>query len=410
MIFEIYIWIICFLSVYVSIFWIIVSNNKDKNKIKRKELPLVTIAIPAYNEERGIWNTLKSLTGMDYPKEKLEIIVVNDGSKDKTREKVEEFIKKNKSFNIILINQENKGKGAALNNALKIAKGEYFSVFDADSIAGKDVLKSMIEYFDSEKVGAVITAIKVYEPKTSIEKIQRLEYIFASFVRKLMGNVGTLHTTHGVLSLFNKDIIKKLNGFDEKNMTEDFEIAMKLRHNHYEIKMCEEGFCYTQVPSNFHSLWTQRVRWFRGFMSNNIKYKDMVMNKEYGLLGRFQIPLELITLALVFISVGLLGYNGIEYIVNLIYKIIILRWEIFDIGIHSFKELILGINWMIFFPSTISLIAGLYLYFKAHYYIKEKWRFHFASFIYLFVYPVLRSLQWIHAFYLESTKAKKRWR
>ena len=63
MIFEIYIWIICFLSVYVSIFWIIVSNNKDKNKIKRKELPLVTIAIPAYNEERGIWNTLKSLTG-----------------------------------------------------------------------------------------------------------------------------------------------------------------------------------------------------------------------------------------------------------------------------------------------------------------------------------------------------------
>src|SRR3989344_5441485 len=153
MIFEIYIWIICFLSVYVSIFWIIVSSNKEESKIKRKELPLVTIAIPAYNEEKGIWSTLKSLIEMDYPSKKLEIIVVNDGSHDKTKEKVYEFIRKNKDWNITLVNQENKGKGAALNNALWKAHGKYFGVFDADSIAGKDVLRNMIEYFDSEKVG-----------------------------------------------------------------------------------------------------------------------------------------------------------------------------------------------------------------------------------------------------------------
>jgi poly-beta-1,6-N-acetyl-D-glucosamine synthase len=409
MIFEIYIWLICFVSVYVSLFWMIISSKKLK-KIERKDIPYITIGVPAYNEEKSIRETLESLANLDYPRNKLEIIVVNDGSKDKTKEIVEKFISENKDLDIRLINQENKGKGAALNNAIKGCKGVYFGVFDADSKASKDILKNLIKYFDSDEVGAVITAIKVHNPKTTVEKIQRLEYIFSSFIRKLMGMIGTLHTTHGVLSLFRKDIIKKLGGFDEHNLTEDFEIAMRLRYHNYEVRMCEEGWCYTTVPKTFRELWVQRVRWFRGFMHNSLKYKEIVLNKKYGLLGKFQIPLELLTLIFVFTSVSLIGFNFIKQLVNFFSRILIYGWEVFAFELPTIKELILSLNWNIFFPTIISLIAGIYLYFKAHFNVEENWKFHIVSFIYLFVYPLLRSLQWIHAFILESTNARKKWR
>ena len=410
---EIYIWVISFIALYVSVFWIIVSSyNKSKKILNLKYSPYVTIAIPVWNEEKTVIGTLKSLIGLDYDRNKLQIIVVNDGSTDKTKNVVEDFLNENKGLkHIKLINQKNKGKAGALNTALKITNSEYFAVFDADSIANSKALKLMLPYFDSDKIGAVITPIKVADPKTVIEKIQRIEYIFSSFVRKLMSNIGTLHTTHGVLSIFRTDVLKKLGGFDEnKNMTEDYEIAMRLRKNHYQIVLCEENINYTKVPDNLKSLWFQRVRWFRGFMFNGIKYKEIVMGKRYGLLGGFQIPLEILTLFIVFFSFGFMGYQIFRSLYNFIIKVYISRMEIFYINIPTIKEFILRLNFKIYFPFIATLIAALYLYIMAHRYVDEKWKFHLASFIYLFLYPAIRSTQWIHALILEIFRAKEKWR
>ncbi len=411
--YEIYIWIVAFLSLYVSVFWIIISNQiKLKNFPKIKNYPFITIAVPVWNEEKTIINTLQSLIELDYDKDKLEIFVINDGSTDSTEKILKEFLKKNKLDYIKLISQKNKGKAGALNTALKYAKGQFFCVFDADSVADKNSLKLMLPYFFSDKIGAVISPIKVYEPKNWIERIQRLEYIFSSFVRKLMSNVGTLHITHGVLSIFRKDIIEKLGGFDDnKNLTEDYEMAMKLRKNHYQILLCEENINYTKVPNTMKTLWFQRVRWFRGFIFNSLKYKDMIMKKRYGLLGRFQIPLELLTVLIVFASVGFFSYQLIKKIYNFFIKISILKLHLFDFfTIPTFKKFILEMNFKIVFPSFIVLITGLYLYTIAHKYLREKWKFHLVSFIYLFLYPVVRSLQWVHALILQLTKAKGKWR
>ncbi len=408
---ELYIWLISFVSLYVSVFWIIVMNIQDHDRYPSlTRYPFITIAVPAYNEEKTITGTLQSLLQIDYPHERLEILILNDGSKDRTEKIVHQFITNNPRNPLRLITKKNSGKAASLNRALKEARGEYFVVCDADSIADPTILRHMLCYFTNDTIGAVISAIKVQRVNTVMEKIQRVEYIFSSFVRRLMSTIGTLHTTHGVLSVFRTSVLQKVGGFDEHNLTEDFEVAMKLRYHGYAVRMCNEGWNYTTVPSTFRSLWVQRVRWFRGFISNNLRYKDMVLKKKYGLLGRFQIPLELFTLLLIFVSLGFFTYHFFRAGIQFYHLIHILKWDAFDFTTPTFKQIFLDINWRIFFPSTIALCAGLYLYIRAHQTLQESWKFYPAFLFYLFFYPMIRSFQWLHALYLELAGAHKRWR
>ena len=141
LVFEVTIWVMYLVALYYSVFWLLVVFDKgfSEKKTKLKRLPLVSVIVPAYNEEKTIGNTIKSLLSLDYPHDKLEIIAVNDGSKDNTLKVIEDIIKNNKNRNIILINQLNQGKARSLNNGLKIAKGEFFACLDADSVVEKDI-------------------------------------------------------------------------------------------------------------------------------------------------------------------------------------------------------------------------------------------------------------------------------
>ena len=109
-------------------------------------------------------------------------------------------------------------------------------------------------------------------------------YLFAQLVRELMSKIDTLHVTPGALSLYRLDLIKRLGGFDENSLTEDYEIAMRLRYHGYTIKMAIKSISYTAVPDTFRGLWKQRVRWFRGFIETAVKYKKMFGNKVYELV------------------------------------------------------------------------------------------------------------------------------
>src|SRR3989344_2548468 len=414
MIFNLYIWILCFVSAFVSILWLILNyySNKYKKEISLlNNHPFVTVAVPAFNEQEVIASTLRSIFNQDYPKDKLEVIVVNDNSSDDTIKEINKFVKET-NFNVKLINHnKNKGKGGALNTALKIAKGEFFCVYDADSISSKDLLKNMVPYFyypENKDVGAVVAITLIKNTGNWIEKMQVLEYVMAAFTRKLMGSADISQITNA-LSLFRTKILKEIKGFDEENLTEDFEIAMRLRYNNYRIVMCEEGRFHTSVPKKIRSVWRQRVRWFRGFIYNNNKYKSMILNKKFGLLGLFQIPLEIFILLAVFFSIGLFFYHVYDLIYDFIYRLIIYRLGILDFDIPTIQQFILNLNWLIIFPTIVVLLLGLYLYHSAHKYVGEKWKFYIPSLLYLFVYPLFRSLQWIHAFALELIGAKRKW-
>src|SRR3989344_3483970 len=117
---EILVWIAFLISTYFLVFWMLVFIEKDSRNFhsgkKISRFPIVSIIVPAYNEEKHIRETLSHLVSLEYPREKLEIIVVNDGSQDQTKAFAEEFVKKHAS--VKLLSQENKGKGAALNNGI----------------------------------------------------------------------------------------------------------------------------------------------------------------------------------------------------------------------------------------------------------------------------------------------------
>ena len=143
-----------FISLYLVIFWLLTLYEKGIRLAPRKlkKFPFVTICVPAYNEESNIKETIQSVIDLDYPRNKIEIIVVNDGSKDNTKKVVEKLIRENKDTNITLINQKNQGKGAAMNNAIRRAKGEFFVPLDADSIVQKEALKVLLPHFYKKNI------------------------------------------------------------------------------------------------------------------------------------------------------------------------------------------------------------------------------------------------------------------
>ena len=405
---EILLWISSFFALIISLFWIQVIYTKEIKFKTVIKLPKVSILIPAHNEEKTIAKTIKSILNLSYPKDKLEIIVVDDSSTDRTQQAVKKF----KQVKLIYNQHRGLGKASALNTGLKNVTGELFAVVDADSEVKKDSLKKTISFFEDENIGSVISSIKIRDPKNLYHHIQRLEYILATFIRKLMSRIDTLHITPGVLSVYRTDVIKKLGGFDENNITEDLEIALRLRANNYSVKMSPDSITYTKVPSNFKDLWNQRIRWFRGFIYNNLKYKKMFMNKKYGLLGRFQLPLNAITFFTIVILFLIISYEIFTRLYEFIFKIILLKENIITTFYFDFpplKELLLSLNIKLIFPLTVSFLLSLYLLKRAHKSMDEKLLFNPALLLYFTVYPILRTLHWIAAFYKELIKSKRKW-
>ena len=310
---NILLWISYFVSLYFSVFWLLVFLDRTLDRRKRAtekltRYPLISVIVPAYNEEDTVIGTIQSVLQLDYPKEKLEVIVVNDGSKDNTRKIVEQFIKGHDR--VVLLNQKNQGKGAALNTGLQHAKGEFFACLDADSFVEKHTLKRMLRFFEEQGDDLVIATpiMKVRDPKTLVQRIQKLEYILIMFVSRLMSHLDCLFVAPGPFSLYRTKVIKKLGGFDVDNITEDQEIAYRVQSRHLRLKQCPGAYVETIAPPNAYSFYRQRNRWFRGGLINALKYKHILWNRNYGDFGVVQMSINLLLFFLAVITIFFTGY------------------------------------------------------------------------------------------------------
>lgn len=408
---QYFVWVISFISLYIAIIWItfIYINLGEKQK-QLKYFPKVTIAIPAYNEEKGIATTIKSVLNLDYPKKKLEIIIVNDGSKDRTKEAARSAIKNTR--NVKLISQKNSGKAAALNTALKYATGEFFACVDADSTVCKSSLALMLIHFEDKKVGAVISALRVKNKRNVFERIQRLEYIIAVLSRKLRALIKTLDMTPGVLSVYRTSVLKKLGGFDENNNpTEDFEIALRLKYNGYNINIEPEAVTYTAVPSTLRVFWRQRIRWYRGFIFNHLKYREMFFNNKYSLLGYFQLPLNIAGIMMLLTGITIATYYIMGRLFEFIIRVATIDGYIMNhlFYMPSLKDLILSHNTKLMLPIYIASVASFFLFYSAHKQTKQRIRYPFTILTYFVVYPYIVATEWVTAITQEFTKSKRKW-
>lgn len=390
-----------FISLY-SVFLVLLLHLKNRNNLY-EEKPLkkyysLSVLIPAWNKEDCIADTIKAVKAVDYPKELKEIIVIDDKSTDKTLEIASQF----KDIKIIL-KEKNEGKAAALNTGIKEATSNIIAVIDADSFPEKDSFKKMLAYFEDPQVGGVTSTIIVKNPKNLLEKMQAIEYFLIAWGRKILDFIDSVYVTPGPLSMYRKDILIKVGGFDTNNITEDIEIAWKILKHGYKNKMCLGAKVYTDVPKKLKQWWRQRVRWDIGGLQTANKYKNSFFNKNQNMFGLFVVPKFIISHIL-----SLTGFSIFIYVAYIHTKTFILA-RFYNVVTHTLPFRIEPLHIMpsvftffilLFFIITIIYtLLGLKSVNKAKIGLKGNFRIALYLLFYLAVYPIIL----IHSIFLLLT-------
>lgn len=299
---DILIYTATFFGLYTSLYFLITlaENRKEILKGECDKYPPVTICVPCYNEETTVEKTLASLCKLDYDKKQLEIIVVDDGSKDRTYKKALRFAKRRPEHDIKVYKKENGGKFTAVNYALDRSRGEFFGVLDADSFVHKKALRRIIKLFDNPKVDAVTPSLLIYKPKGVLQRIQYVEYLMGVFLRKVFTQLGSQHVTPGPFSIYRKNFFKRHGKYREAHLTEDIEMALRIQRHHGLIENALDAYVYTMGLSSFRSLYKQRIRWYHGFIKNVIDYRDL-FSRKHGNLGILVLPVSFISVFLVIV-------------------------------------------------------------------------------------------------------------
>lgn len=219
------------------------------------ENPDVSIIIPAYNEESLIADCLNSLFNQDYQKDRYEIIVVNDGSTDQTKNIVEKYTLK--YSNLILINKNNGGKASAQNLGLKYVRGKYVLITDSDAIVEKKWISKMVN--DLVKYDIVIGSYYSKENYKLLEKIQNSHYLIKFKYGGLKGR-----PSMGVNNGFHKSVIKSIGNFDESKTSVTADFIKRAEKNGLKIHFDPNIVVLTKCTTNIRGFLRQKLRWNEG--------------------------------------------------------------------------------------------------------------------------------------------------
>lgn len=275
-------------------------NLHRKVKTAQPWTPRISLIVPAYNEEKTINACIESLLKLNYPD--YEIIVVDDGSTDRTYEEAL------KCGTIKVIHQSNQGKPNALNNGIRNSTGEIILTVDADTELDKNALQSIASRFAlSEKLGAVAGNVKVKSESGLLNVVQSAEYVTGiNLVRKGQSVLGCVTIVPGPIAALKRQAVEKTGFFTDDTFAEDFDITLKILKEGYRIEYDEASVAYTDAPKNVEDLLKQRRRWYRGMIQVLDKHKDMYFNAKLGLAGIFSVPNLWLETMSPFLNVGLL--------------------------------------------------------------------------------------------------------
>lgn len=301
------------------------------------KLPSISIIAPAYNEEQTIVENIKCLLNLKYTD--FEIIVVNDGSKDNSMERIIKhfdlvkskiiyddkipsakvrgvYVSLNKAYNhLIIIDKENGGKADALNAGINLSRKDLFLAMDVDCIIESDALLRMVKPFIEEQDTKVIASggvvrvanschvvngrvEKVVFPKNIWAQFQVLEY-FRAFTlgRMAWSKINGLLIISGAFGLFDRKTAIAVGGYDTSTVGEDLELVVNMRrYMHdvekikYKVAFIPDPLCWTEVPETLNILSRQRNRWTRGGIETIQRHKRMIMNPKYGHIGLLSFP------------------------------------------------------------------------------------------------------------------------
>lgn len=261
---------IFFYPVVMSIIWMIGGlffylryerNQPDYPDLKN--FPRVSVLIPAHNEEECIAETIEAVLETDYPD--FEVIVIDDGSTDKTKQIIEEIAARTDKVRLLVL-KENQGKATALNFGLLMSKGEIILTIDADCLLDSKAMHWMVHHFETyPRVGAVTGNPRIRNRTTLLAKLQTGEYSsIIGLIKRTQRLLGKVLTVSGVIAAFRKRALVDVGVWDTDMVTDDINVTWKLEKRFWAVHYELNAIAWILVPETLSGFWRQRVRWAQG--------------------------------------------------------------------------------------------------------------------------------------------------
>ena len=249
--------------------------------------PRVSVMIPAYNEEAVIASTVKCALASNYPD--MEIIVVDDGSSDRTNELVRATF--GHDPRVRLVAQPNRGKPLALNHALSVSTGDILISIDADTCVAPAAIARLVRNFADPKVAAVAGNVKVLNRNRWLTRWQALEYITSQNLEKRAFDLlNCIPVVPGAIGAWRASVVQSCGGFSGDTVAEDTDLTMTIRRQGWQILYDESAIGYTEVPDTLDALVKQRFRWTFGTLQAVWKHHDTLAKRRYGTMGWIALP------------------------------------------------------------------------------------------------------------------------
>lgn len=306
------------------------KNYREKMSIKHKVKlllgyePSVSFVIPCKNEEKVIYNTMKKCFKSDYPSNKIEIIVINDGSDDNTLNEMLRFKKENPSLRLKIINfKKNRGKREGMYHGFKSAKGEIVIQVDSDSYPAKDSLRKIVAPFVDEKVGATVGHTTPSNKDKNVLTKMQMAYYFVSFraMKSAESIFDMVFCCSGCFSAYRKSyVMPKLDKWVNEKFRnrkiifgDDRALTNVILRQGYKTVYVDEAQAYTIVPDTFKKFIKQQIRWKKGWFINSVRIIPFVIKNDKFVAFTYLIPQIIIAFATPFIAFRALVLNPLFF-------------------------------------------------------------------------------------------------
>jgi cellulose synthase/poly-beta-1,6-N-acetylglucosamine synthase-like glycosyltransferase len=406
-------YILIFLSVYVQVFFLVTLLENRKKIITRSgktnlsACPSVTIVVPGFNEERTIYKTVRSLLALHYPKEKIKIFLIDDGSNDGTWDIMQKFTK---YPNVRIFRKKNGGKYTALNLGLEHMQTDFFGGLDADSFVDPDSLSRIMSYFaKSPDAMAVVPSVTVDRPGNFIQNAQNAEYSMGIYFKKMLDFLGAINVTPGPLTIFRREVFDKLGVYRHGHNTEDMEIAYRMQKNNYRIEHCNDAYVYTNAPKTIKKLYKQRLRWVYGFINNTIDYRDVLFRRKYGNFSLFTLPMGIVSIFSVSFFFGRIAYNLGNFLYSKYIVFDTIGWQSTTATSYQFDSFFFNTESFIFLIVVVYFLTMFAMVFGRRM-LEGKWSFSIHMLYFFPVFSVIAPFWLLRAIYNTLLQRKPAWR
>lgn len=259
-------------GLFYFLFW--ENRTEEPEYVFQEAAPMVSVLIPCYNEADNLDVSIPHLLNLTYPN--YELIFINDGSTDDTLEIIRRWALE--AEKIVVIDQPNNGKAAAMNTGARHAQGEYIVGIDGDAILDYSAIEYMIQNLENNPdLGAVTGNPRVRNRSTVLGKLQVAEFSsIIGLIKRSQSVVGTLFTVSGVIMCIRKEVLDEIGGWSDNMITDDIDISWKTQMAGYNIAYEPRALCWVLMPETIRGLYRQRLRWAQGGAEVIVKYLKQI--------------------------------------------------------------------------------------------------------------------------------------